>query len=202
MHGLLLRAIQAYIRATFGVAVWGRILQRAGQPPDGFEPMLPYGTAVLDGIIRSCSAELDRPEEVILEDLGTFLVADDSQGALRRLLRFGGSSFEEFLFSLEELPDRSRLALPYLDLPEVELEEVAPGLFRLSFSSSLPAFFPIAVGALRAMADDYGALVLIDPDMNGDGHKAGGNLTVQVLATTHGEGRSFELVAEGARNGW
>lgn len=112
MHGLLLRSIQAYLRATFGAAVWGRVLRNAGQSAEGFEPMLPYDGEVLERVLAVSAAELDRSVETVLEDVGTFLVASPGHQALRRLLRFGGASFAEFLQSLEELPDRARLALP------------------------------------------------------------------------------------------
>jgi hypothetical protein len=48
-------------------------------------------------------------------------VTDPGLEPLRRLLRFGGGTFEEFLVSLEELPDRARLAMPELEMPEITL---------------------------------------------------------------------------------
>ncbi len=79
--------------------------------------------------------------------------------ALRRLLRFGGSSFVEFLQSLEELPDRARLALQEVAFPRIDVAEIGPAHYRLHFDCQVPAIFPVALGAVRAMADDYGALV-------------------------------------------
>lgn len=189
MFGLLLRSIQAYLRGTFGPALWARVLRAAGQPPEGFEPMLPYDAAVVDRVLAAAAQELRRPAEAMLEDVGTFLVADPGHRALRRLLRFGGAGFADFLHSLEELPDRARLALPGLDLPQIALTETAPGRFRLEIASPLPALFPVALGALRAMADDYGALVLIDLAAEGDR----ATLTVQLLEAAHGAGRGFAL---------
>lgn len=192
MYGLLLRSIQAYLRGTFGPVVWCRVIRAAGQPSEGFEPMLPYDQPVLDAVIAACTGELDRSSEVILEDVGTFLVADHGHTSLRRLLRFGGANFEEFLQSLEELPDRGHLAFPGLNLPQVSVTTTGKGHYQLAFTGGFPALFPVAVGALRAMADDYGALVLIDADRE----TAGGNgqlLTVQLLSDAHGVGRRFEL---------
>lgn len=196
MFGLLLRSIQAYLRGTFGPALWARVLRAAGQPPEGFEPMLPYDAAVLDRVLAAAAQDLRRPAEAMLEDVGTFLVADPGHRALRRLLRFGGAGFADFLHSLEELPDRARLALPGLDLPQIALTETAPGRFRLVVASPLPALFPVALGALRAMADDYGALVLIDLAAEGDR----ATLTLQLLEPAHGAGRGFAL-AGGAGDG-
>ena len=207
MFGLLLRSIQSYLRDTFGAAVWSRILRATGQPPEGFEPMLPYDLPVLEHLLQVCSAELHRPVETMLEDVGTFLVADPEHRALRRLLRFGGANFTDFLHSLEELPDRARLALPELDLPQIRLMEIAPGTYKLLIGCRIQALFPMLLGALRAMADDYGALVLIDaePAPGGGGTAAdsmgGGVLTVQLLMAEHGSGRRFDLAQAGARHG-
>lgn len=208
MYGLLLRSLQGYLRATFGAAVWGRVLRQAGLPPDGFEPMLPYEATVLTQVLTTAAAVLERPVDSLLEDLGTFLVADPAHQALRRLLRFGGANFADFLMSLEELPDRARLAMPDLALPEMQLTHTSPGVYCLALEQSLPALFPIMLGAVRAMADDYGALVLIEPEPCGASEAAGRRLSVHILETAHGKGRGFALTArlsdagEGRRNGW
>ncbi len=193
MFGLLLRSIQAYLRGTFGPAVWARVLRAAGQPPEGFEPMLPYDARAVGRVLAAAAQELHRPAEAILEDVGTFLVADPGHRALRRLLRFGGAGFADFLHSLEELPDRARLALPGLRLPQVILAEIGPGRVRLAVTGALPALLPVALGALRAMADDYGALVLIELEQE----PGAAVLTVQLLEAAHGEGQRFALVADG-----
>ena len=203
MYGLLLRSVQAYLRATFGVAAWARVLRATGRSPDGFEPMLPYDAEVLTSIVAACADELGRAPDVILEDVGTFLVANPDHQSLRRLLRFGGATFLEFLHSLEELPDRARLALPDLELPEITITETGPGQYRLACGCSFPQLFPVAVGALRAMADEYGALVLIDPDLNcSPDSGAVGALSVQLLEAAHGEGRRFDLAQAEMRDGW
>ncbi|MFZ1469184.1 MAG: heme NO-binding domain-containing protein [Paracoccaceae bacterium] len=200
MYGLLLRSIQAYLRATFGAVVWARVLRLSGQPVDGFEPMLPYDAQVLDSVLAAAAAELNRPVEAILEDVGTFLVANPDHQSLRRLLRFGGATFAEFLQSLEELPDRARLALPDLELPQITLHETGPGFFRLTFGSSFAAFYPVALGALRATADDYGALVLIDTEPSCNEGLSGAVLSVNLLEPEHGLGQRFELSLMGRAN--
>jgi hypothetical protein len=198
MYGLLLRSIQSYVRATHGAVLWSRVLRLAGQPADGFEPMLTYAPDVLDQVVAACAAELGRPADVILEDVGTFLVTAAGHHPLRRLLRFGGTSFEDFLQSLEELPERARLALQGVEFPRIAVEERMAGQYRLNFDCGIPAVFPVALGAVRAMADDYGALVLIEASRTGCAECAGGVLDVQVLETAHGAGRKFNLALEGS----
>ncbi len=75
------------------------------------------------------------------------------------MLRFGGVTFVDFLHSLEDLPDRGRLALPDLDLPELHITDHGPDFFTLKCRAELTGAGHVMVGLLRAMADDYGALV-------------------------------------------
>lgn len=201
MYGLLLRAIQSYLRETYGLALWGRVLRTANLPPEGFEPMMPYSLTVLRRVLGAVALELQRPLAPVLEDVGTFLIAAPPNQPLRRLLRFGGATFADFLHSLEELPDRARLALPGLDLPPLVLVEPAPGQFRLEIQGNFQVALPLALGALRAMADDYGALVLIEAVFPRGGARVM-ELRLQLLDAAHSRGQEFELIPQERADGY
>ena len=162
MHGLIYRAIQCFLRDSFGAAVWHDIAAETGVPADGFEPMLRYDDAIAGRMIDAAAARLDRSRDSLLEDLGTYLVSHPNREGLRRLLRFGGVTFLDFLHSIDDLPGRGRLAVPDLDLPQLELRDHGEGRFSLVCRSQFTGFVPVMVGVLRAMADDYGALVLLE----------------------------------------
>ncbi len=166
MHGLINKAIQAFLSDAFGAAAWDRISRHAGLAQDlgceGFEAMQTYDPHLTEAILDSASALLDRPRASLLEDLGTYLVSNPRVAALRRLLRFGGVSFTDFLHSLDDLPGRTRLAVPELLLPELLTEETAPGRFNLTILSCPPGFGHVMLGVLRALADDYGALTVAE----------------------------------------
>ena len=95
---------------------------------------------------------LDRPKEAVLEDLGTYLVSHPNVEALRRLLRFGGETFIEFLHSLDDLPGRARLAVEDLDLPDMELREHGGSSYSLTCHSFGSGFGHVMLGILRALA--------------------------------------------------
>lgn len=190
MHGLINRAIQCYVRDTHGEAVWGRVTRHAGLGFDGFETMLTYDDALTEDVLQACVGVLGRTREVILEDLGTFLISNHSSDALRRLLRFGGVSFTDFLQTLEDTRGRGRLALPDLDLPRLDLFEVSPSLYTLQCRFPIEGTGHVIVGLLRAMADDYGALVLLDhdgPSLDGE------MILIELLEIAYAQGRSFDL---------
>ena len=162
MHGLINRSIQTFLSDTYGPPVWEAVARAIGVTSAGFESMLIYDDALTDQVIDTGASLLHRPREALLEDLGTYLVSRGNQSALRRLLRFSGVNFADFLNSLEELPGRGRLVLPDLDMPDLDLTDHGQGQFTLRCAARLPGVGHIIMGLLRAMADDYGALVLLD----------------------------------------
>ncbi|MFN7223887.1 MAG: heme NO-binding domain-containing protein [Paracoccaceae bacterium] len=195
MHGLINRALENFLKERHGQALWQRVVQRACLPFDSFEPLLTYDIAIIDAVISAACAELDRPRDTVLEDMGTALVSHRARDGLRRLLRFGGVGFRDFLYSLEELPDRARLALPDLNLPDMRLEDRGAGCFALVAAPPFAGAGFILIGLLRAMADDYGALVLLDmapPSADGD------VILIHLLDEAHAEGRRFDLAVGAA----
>lgn len=190
MHGLINRSIQCFLRDTYGASVWATVAQEARLGFDSFETMLTYDRGLTDAVLTAAAKVLKRPRESVLEDLGTYLVSHPSTEALRRLMRFGGVTFDDFLHSLEDLPERARLALPDLDLPGLCLHEKASGDYQLQVTSAIAGAGYVMVGLLRAMADDYGALVLLDI-----GTAAGDAdvVHIQLLDHRHSIGRQFDL---------
>jgi Haem-NO-binding len=186
MDALLLRSLQGYVRDTFGLQVWQAVCRRVAMGTETFEPMLRYDPGTADRVAHGVADVLGRPVEAVWEDMGTHLVMNPRQQGARRLLRFGGASFVDFLFSLEEMPGRARLALPDLSLPEIRVTEPEPNRFEVACPSAMPGVPRVLAGILTAMADDYGTLCLIEPD--GDA-----TIIVRILDSTHSLGRRFDL---------
>lgn len=193
MHGLINRSIQLFMRDTYGEERWRSVARAAGIGPEGFEPMLEYDDSVTDTLLAMVATHLDKPEAAVLEDLGTYLVSHETTRGVRRLLRFSGESFADFLHSLDDLPSRARLAMPDLQLPELELREEQGGRFRLFVLSTQRGWGYVMLGLLRAMADDYGALVMMDM---APGASSVAVIEIALLDGTYAEGRAFSL-AEG-----
>jgi hypothetical protein len=190
MHGMVNRALQGFIVANCGPDAWDEVRSVARLPEDGFEAMHTYDHALTLSCFGAAVDVLDKHPNTLLEDIGTYLITDPSLEPLRRLLRFSGDSFEEFLVSLEELPDRARLAMPELEMPEITLEAEGGGRFRIAARWPVPGIAPLLSGALRAMADDYGALVTLELAGIDNGSES---LRIEVHATDFNEGRSFSL---------
>lgn len=192
MHGLINRALECFVRDTYGPARWAEVAQRAGLEFSGFEAMLRYDPALTEAVLSSMAAVLDRPRDEILEDVGTYLVSHPNTESLRRLLRFGGVTFSDFLHSLDELPDRATLAVEDLELPRMELSDGPENSFELRLARGPFGFGHVMVGVLRAMADDYGALVMLEHRGQSDDSEV---IAIAVVKTAFAEGREFNLAA-------
>ncbi|PPB80220.1 heme-NO-binding protein [Albidovulum inexpectatum] len=188
MHGLVNRSIESFLRHTYGNETWGEIADQAGIDRAGFEAMMVYDDAVTNDLLRAAAIRLDRPVEAIAEDVGAYLVGYEP---LRRLLRFGGVEYIDFLLSLDELPDRAHLAVPDLDMPDLEISGGENGHFELCCKPDRFGFSSMLAGLVRAMADDYGALALIEC-------AGGGRVTIDLLDERHARGRAFDLTKGGA----
>ncbi|NUH66083.1 heme NO-binding domain-containing protein [Sulfitobacter sp. S0837] len=192
MHGLINRSIQNYVCDSYGPSCWAEATQRAGLEFTEFEAMLSYADDLTPRMLDAVCEVLERSRPEVMEDIGTYLVSHPTYEAVRRLLRFGGVNFSDFLHSLDDLPDRAKLALADLDLPNIELREHDEGRFSLICDAPVAGYGHLLMGVLRVMADDYGALVLLDHMGRNDGVET---LTIKVVEADYSAGRSFDLGA-------
>ncbi len=191
MYGLVNKSVQYFLSDNYGSAVWRRVAQRAGVGPEGFETMLHYPASVTESLIAAAAEVLGTSSSAVLEDIGAHLVTVE---LVRRLLRFGGTDYGEFLFSLDELRDRGRMALAELELPALYLATESSNRFVFEVRAGMSGWGAVTAGVLRAMADDYGALALIEqlPD-DGDGVE---RVQVLLLEEDFAAGKGFALAPD------
>lgn len=193
MHGLVNRAIERFVRDTYGRDLWIAAIRKLDLGYTEFEAMLRYDAQITDDLLHELCNVLGRGRDELLEDVGTYLISNPAIQAPRRLMRFGGIDFVEFLHSLDELPERVRLAVADLDLPQLELHDQGTGTFSLMVAPPHDhdlRLGHVVMGVLRAMADDYGALAFL----NYKGIRAGREvIEVQLLDEDYAAGRLFDL---------
>ncbi|MEX0282144.1 MAG: heme NO-binding domain-containing protein [Arenibacterium sp.] len=195
MHGLVIKSLEAFFRATYGEQRWLKVMENSAFEFSEFEALQTYDESGCLDVLELVSKDLGQSQGEVLEDVGTFLVSHSQCERLRRLLRFGGETYVEFLHSMDDLRDRARLAVEDLNLPPIELREHTSGLYSLTCMPGIPGFGSVLLGVLRAMADDYGALVMLDHRGRRDGCEV---ISIALIETAFAEGRSFDL---GARTG-
>lgn len=195
MQGLVCRSIERFLTNSRGPAIWSRVAARAGLDGATVEAFLPVASDLSDRLLKAAAAELRLPVPAVLEDMGTHLVTHPACEGIRRLLRFGGADYADFLHSLQDLPARAALALPELALPAIGVEERQTGRFSISIAAGLPGFGHLAAGMLRAMADDYGALALLRLKA---GRAGACRIALELADADHAAPRSFALATAGA----
>jgi hypothetical protein len=193
MHGLVNRAVQCFLCDVYSAELSRKVLTAAGfDPGAGFSVLRQYDDALTEELVAAASRELGQPTPDFLEDLGVYLASHESCANIRRLLRFGGDSFPEFLHSLTELQDRVRLAVDDLVLPEIELRQHDSGRLSLSVLGDHAGIGYVLTGILRAMADDYGALALFE---NVGRYGRAETISIQLLDVHYAGGQAFDLMA-------
>jgi hypothetical protein len=197
MYGLVNRAIERFVRDTYGRDVWIETVRRLDLGFTEFESMMTYDPEITEQVLAAVGARLDRGRDDLLEDIGIYLVSNPATEALRRLMRFSGVDYVDFLHSLDDLPERARLAVADLDLPALELRDQGVGVYRLHVG--LPErhglrLGPVVMGLLRAMADDYGALALVEHQGTDGGYEI---IEVRLLDEGFASGRAFVMGAGG-----
>nr|WP_319247045.1 heme NO-binding domain-containing protein [uncultured Celeribacter sp.] len=195
MLGLVNRALQCFVRDIYGADRWALIARQANLRDAGFEALLDYPNDITLHALGQAARHLRKPLECLLDDVGLYLVSHPNVEALRRLLRFGGEDFTEFLFSLNELEGRVGLALPQLQVPVLRVEARGPDRFHMSCRSDLPGFGFVLMGMTRAMADDYGVLAMLTHRGWSDAPVE--EITITVLDRNFSQGRQFDLAARG-----
>jgi len=195
MHGLVNRSIQRFIVDSYGVEIWGEICREADFGFDNFEAMLTYDPTLTDAALAATCRRLKRNRTSLLEDMGTYMVSHPDLAPIRRLLRFGGDTFVEFLHSLDDLHDRAVMALPDLDFPQLELREHAPNSYSLIYRWNRHGFGTLVLGVMRAMADDYGVLALLGHSSTLGEFGDVDTISIELVDTQFAEGRGFELGA-------
>jgi len=189
------RALERFTRDSYGDGLWQEVMAGLDLGYGEFEPLMRYDPEVTELVLTALGTRLGRARADLLEDVGTYLVSHPKVEPIRRLLRFSGVDFADFLHSLEDLPDRARLAVADLDLPPICLHADGAGLYRLEVGLRDRGglrFGPVVMGVLRAMADDYGALVFLEH--RGVTGKAE-LIEVRLLDEGFASGRAFDLGA-------
>ncbi len=161
MHGMINRGLESFVRRIYGANVWRDVCTFSDLSVHSFEAMLYYDDLITETILDTVGELKNIARADLLEDFGTFIVSEHSSPRVRKLLRLGGETYEEFLYSLEDLQDRVGLAVPDLDLPLLTLEVCSSRKFVVHSESAKIGYGPISLGILRAIADSYESFVVI-----------------------------------------
>ena len=121
MLGVVNKAIEAFVCQRYGGKLWADLLIDLSLPGYEFEAMLTYEDGITYDLIDRLAKRQSKMHQDVHEDIGGYLVAEDSQASIRRLLRFGGATLEDFLLSRDDLNDRVVFALDIVEMPLIRV---------------------------------------------------------------------------------
>lgn len=182
MIGLINKSIEGFLRQNYGDAVWVEIAMSANVDQHGFLDLSSSDGRITRKILMASARRLGKLPSEVIEDLGAWLVRLEP---VRRLLRFSGNSFHEFVTALDELPGRTRLVLPAMSVPSLSVKILDANTYLIGHDEIPSGWVWGVSGVLRGMADDYGALVIINV--------CGNWVTLTVASSQHSRGRPFTL---------
>lgn len=162
MHGLICKSLEGFVIDRHGPSVWAAIRESVDLPFERFEALHFYDDAMMVGLVSATAQRLGQPRLALLEDIGHWICTHPPLEAVRRLIRFTGATFVDLIYALEEVQDRARIAVHGLALPRFRVSEGQMGHFTVTSDWTVAGGGAVATGMLRAMADDYGALAVIE----------------------------------------
>jgi len=197
MHALVFKGIRGFFMALHGTTVWAKIMQDAHISDDDIDLDRLTDVALGRGLLTTGAKAMGQDMPQMLEAFGLYLTAHPTTQALRRLMRFSGADFIEFLYALPDLPPRVALAVPDLHLPRIDVADM-PGGVEVAVRDDLPGFEHILAGIIGGMADDYGALIHIEQTdcQANDDRPEYSYWAVLVIDEFHSSGRSFSLLRD------
>ncbi|CTQ32835.1 heme NO-binding domain-containing protein [Jannaschia rubra] len=162
MYGLICKSLEGFVRDRRGAEAWGRIVARAELPFETFEALRVHDKEMMLRLIAAAAQEMQRETLALIEDVGHWICTHPPLEPVRRLIRFSGRNYVDLIHSFDEMQERAKLALPGIDFPEFLVTEVGPGRFEVVARWEMAGAAALLTGMFRAMADDYGALALIE----------------------------------------
>jgi len=184
------KGIGVFVTNSFGAADWDALCQELGIDVDPASATQ-LNDFIATQILFTMAERTGRPKREVMEDYGMFLMTSDITSGIRRLMRFGGADFIEYIDSLEDLPGRIRLAIDDFILPSLTVIEETPMKYKIKVETKLGAFTFVLIGMFRAMADDYGTLCDISHHSRDD---AGDIISIEIFDLGFDKGRDFSLV--------
>lgn len=126
--------------------------------PRGFFLLQSSSDSITATLVDEASKVLKKPSGELVEDLGGWLTRREP---IRRLLRFSGRDFSEFVEMLGDFPNRVVMIIPSLKAPRIVVTMRSAQHYEVVVDSDTDIWPVLLAGILRGMADDYGALAVI-----------------------------------------
>ena len=97
--------------------------------------------------------------EAVLEAFGEYWILYTAEEGYGELMESGGSTLREFLGNLNDMHGRVETVFPQMRLPQFDVQDIAPGHYRVAYSSEREGLAPMVRGLLKGLDQRFGEKV-------------------------------------------
>jgi len=161
MYGLVNKAMQELVTASFGEDTWNDIRREAGFDEEEFVGLKSYPDSLTYDLVRIGSKKLGIPQEVLLEKFGERWISHTAASGYDNVLNLGGSNMIDFLHNLNSIHSKIAHLMPSMQPPVFRIKNEYVTRIELLYFSDRPGFQPMVTGILRGLGIRFGLEVQI-----------------------------------------
>jgi len=162
MLGLVNRSLVEFVGEFHGEAGVAQLHRELPELPSRFEALVDYPIHQTAGLISFVARLRDVEHSTILDDLGTYSVIRLWDARLRDCLLSCGKDFNDFLRNLPIVIGSISRIEPRIRVGDLQIEEKAASRFLVHVADQMGLLGDVLQGVLRTIADEFGALTLIE----------------------------------------
>jgi hypothetical protein len=151
MYGVVNRAIEDHVVATYGEDKWELIRTRASVDVDVFVSNEPYPDEVSYSLVGAAVDILGISADEFLIGLGEHWVLKTGMDHYGALLIAGGADLKDFLVNLPHFHTRVHLIYPKLQPPTFSCTDVQEHSLRLHYITHRPGLTNFVVGLVQGL---------------------------------------------------
>lgn len=173
MYGLVNKAMQELVTASFGEDTWKEIRREAGFEEEEFIGLKSYPDSLTYDLVRIGSERLGVPQEVLLEKFGEQWISHTAANGYDNVLHLGGNNMIDFLHNLNSIHSKITHLMPAMQPPVFTIKNEYVTRIELLYYSERPGLQPMVTGILRGLGIRFGLEVQIKnlgPDADNPGN--------------------------------
>ncbi len=174
MYGIVNKAIEDLVVASFGEDKWDAIKLRSGVDVDFFISNEPYDDEITFILANAASEELKIPVEEIFQAFGEWWVLKIAKEKYGGLMAAGGKNLKEFLINLPVFHSRIMMIYPKLTPPEFRISDVTDKGLCVHYFSKRDGLREFVRGLLFGLGKMYNVpltVTLLQSRDDGDSHE-------------------------------
>lgn len=151
MYGMVMKAIEQYVRSEHGASGWAQVASANGLQYTTLIATDGYSDAQTIGLVQSAATLGALSFDNMLRRLGDYWIDYALASPMRELMARNGRDIGDFLAGLNTLHARAQLMLNGMEAPHFETHDLTADSVRLIYCSSRSGLEPFVEGLLQGL---------------------------------------------------